>query len=823
MKSFVKKLLVSAAAITLGAVSSFAQSTMNAAGLPLFFEAGRGQAGITTPFAAHGPNSEFLLASTNVQFALRKTSGETAAASMAFVGANPSATISGVTELAGKVNYFLGNDPAKWQSGVPIYSKVRVEDIYPGVNVVYYGNGRQLEYDFDLAAGVDPKTIAIRFDGAENISVNSQGELVVNLNGGQIIQHSPVIYQMAGQSRREITGGYKLMDSHTATFALDGYDRSLPLVIDPILSYSTYFGGNKGSVIYALALSKDGSNSIFVAGQTVSTVFTNDFFSKFQPGYQTNFQGGTTWGDAFVAKLDNSGTNPIYFTYLGGNADEVPFGIAVDANGNAFVTGFTDSPNFPTTNACYPHIAGKKDPSAGLYPVDAFVTEINPGGTNLVYSTYLGGSQADVGTAIALDSNDNAYVAGYTYSTNLPVQPGAFQSTLQCTNYTLYFNANAFLAEIPQPPNTNLLYCSYFGGNNYDEATAITLGESNYIYVAGATASTNFPVVYSWTNQLHLNGTNFYNTYDAFVAKFAPGFASLVYSTYLGGSNFDMATGIAVDNSAGYAYVVGSTVSPNFTNHFGSLNYVNQPANNGGLLSCVITNTSNIAAVTNAFLAQIGWTGTNAYIGYALLFGGNGNDVANGISMDGAGNLYVVGSASSTNYPVTPGNLYGSLRATNSASSPTQSSDAVITAFASNASLIYSAYLGGPGDDHGNAIAADSAGTVYIAGQTASTVFPTFNAVQTNLTGSVDGFIAKILPVASQPVLQAAVSGTNLLVSWQGFAQETPTTFLLVSKTNLLSTNAWSVVTNWPATNSGTYIYTLPHTNAVKFFRLQQN
>ena len=489
MKLFTKHFFEAGLVIGMAVFGASAQATMNFGNLPLWFEASRGQTGTGPQFIARGSDSEFQIAPTQAQFVLRKSDGQTASCAMRFVGADTSATISGGAELAGKINYLRGNDPARWQSGVPAFAQVRVEQVYPGVGVVYYGNQRQLEYDFNLDAGVNPGVIALRFDGAQKISVNPQGELVVSLNGGEMVQHQPVAYQTIRGLRHEVAASYKILDSHTVAFSIGKHDRSQPLVIDPVLSYATFFGGNYGEVARAVAL--DSSGNIYIAGSTLSSVFSNGIPLSHASAFQTNFHGGTIDGDAFVAKFDNAGSNLVYFTYLGGSDNESALGLTVDANGNAYVTGYTESADFPTNNALYGHIAGSKIPKLGYYPVDAFVTELNSGGSNLVYSTYLGGNAADIGNAIAVDNNGVAYVAGYTYSTNLPATATARQRKLACTN-SLYINANAFVAEIA-PGGTNLNYCSYLGGTNYDQATGIALDTAGNIYVTGFTASTNFP------------------------------------------------------------------------------------------------------------------------------------------------------------------------------------------------------------------------------------------------------------------------------------------------------------------------------------------
>ena len=804
------KICIGAAlAVGLAAARLPAQTALNAGNLPLWFEADPGQGGATAAFTAHGHDSEFLMSATSAQIILRKSTGETATAWMKFVGANPAAKISGDSEFPGKVNYFLGNNPAQWRPGVPTFAKVRVENLYPGVNAVYYGNGRLLEYDFDLAPGIDPKTIVLRFDGAEKISVNPQGELVVRLNGGEIVQHQPVVYQNAGATRHEISGGYMLLDAHTVTFALGSYDHHLPLVIDPILSFSTYFGGNGSDIANAIAVDRNGF--IYVAGETLSTIWTNNASAG---AYQTNFHGGTITGDAFVAKFDSTGKTNLYFTYLGGSSDDVVYGLAVDNSGNAYVTGTTRSSNFPTNNALYGYKPGMLPGYYGL----AFIAELNTNGSKLVYSTYLSGYLSDCGNAIAVDAGHNAYVAGFTCSTNFPVTPNAMQTNLLCTN-SIYYNRNAFIAEI-STNGTNLVYSSYLGGHNYDQATGIAIDTNGSIYVVGLTASTNFLTTNALAGFTLLNGaTNATPSFDAFVSKFQPNFAGLVYSTFLGGTNSDYASGIAVDG-AGNACVVGTTISTDFpytTNLLASFGT--------NLTSFIQTNYTGYVLATNSFLAQITWNGTNTSLGHSLTFGGYGVDVATGVALDAAGNIFIVGTATSMNFPVTPASLFVSLRATNSGGS-----DVFVTVFKADWSgLLYSSYLGGALNDSGNAIAVDGAGNAYLAGQTFSINFPSFNAYQPALNSTSksdstsDAFLTKILPAIPTPQLTLTSSATNVLVSWLPLGEESPAFFSLETTTNLLVTNGWTAATNSPvSTNGGIYIYQINPTNPARFFRLQK-
>ncbi len=738
-----------------------AQSLAALGNLPLYFEAGPAPASGPARFVTRGCNYQFSLSSAEVQITLRKTGVKPAAVRMDFAGSNPEAQMSGDNELPGKVNYLMGNDPAAWRTGVPTFARVRVGQLYPGADLVYYGNQRQLEYDFTLAPGADPDMIKIHFAGVDKISIGGQGELILSLGRDEIRQPAPVIYQAVAGGRQAVPGGYRLINKHTVAFAIGRYDRQLPLVIDPVLSFSTYFGGNSSDTAWAIALDTNGF--IYVAGQTFSTQMnaTNTLPFSTPGAFETNFQGGVYAGDAFVAKFDNQGSNLIYLTYLGGSGNEIASSIAVDGMGDAYVAGYTDSPNFPVTNAIYSKISGVLNTHVGLYPVDAYVTELNPGGSNLVYSTYLGGESMDGCNGIALDSSNNAYVTGFTYSTNFPTTPNALQSHLACMN-TVYYNANAFVTEIGAG-GTNLVYSSYLGGTNFDEGEGIAVDSSNYVYVTGFSASTNFPTtnalqqqfVYVMTNATSTNlifTTNFSNgyllngssnlttTFDAFVAKFAPACTSLIYSTFLGGTNNDVAKGIAADGS-GNAYVTGWTVSTNFPD----------TATNVAGLYNGLTNNAAFASplITNAFLTQITWSGSNAAIGYSAVFGGTnfGGDVGYDVTVDPSGNVYVVGASTTTNFPAiaTP----GLLSTTNAGGS-----DVFVIVFTNNASgVLYSGYLGGSGNDYGYGIAADSQTNVYITGLTASANFPTFFPYQSSLNGPGDAFLAKISLAVQSPVI----------------------------------------------------------------------
>ncbi len=804
MKLRLTKNLAAVACATVAVLPCLAQTDSPLGKLPLFFETNHGQSQSPAAFLARTADAQCAISASGMEMDLRNTSGQTSRLQMNFVGANPSAQIHGDAELSGKVNYLVGNDQTKWQSGVPTFAKVRVEKIYPGVDVVFYGNNHQLEYDFIFAPGASPGVVALRFEGAEKIKLGAEGELVVSVGKRAVHQPQPLIYQTVNGTRQIISGGYKILPSQTVAFNIGDYDHSLPLVIDPILQYSTFLGGNSGDTAWAVAINPN-DGSVYVAGQTFSTQFST-------PGaYQANYRGGSLAGDAFVARLDASGTNLIYLTYLGGSSDDAAYGLAVDGAGNAYVCGATDSKDFPIMNAIPggTNIHGIPDAILNIYPSDAIVAELDAGGSNLIYSTYLGAESYEAAYGIAIDPAGNAFVTGFTYSTNFPgtANTSAYQPYIGCKNNAFTFHFNAFVTEIAAGGHS-LKYSTYLGGTNADSGRAIAYN-NHQVFVAGYTTSTNFPNTNAIAGFQYLNGSS--NTinlsYDAFVAAFTVSDTNLnlLYSTLLGSTNSDLAYGIAAD-ATGNAYVVGSTSSGNFPS-------INTIATNL-LTSYVRTNTVGVLA-TNGFVSQVKWNGSNAYLGYSAIFGGIGNDVATAIALDPAGNAFVTGYATSTGFPVTKSSIFGSLRATNSGGS-----DAFVIAFNSDASaLLYSTYLGGEADDFGYGIAVDSAGSACIVGQTFSTSFPTFNARQTTRNGVNDAFLAKI--TLGSPTLTASLSGTNFLVSLPPVGELNPNPFSLETSTNLVGTN-WVVVTNTPTLINGTNIYKFNPTNLVRFFRFHQ-
>src|SRR5438477_4888670 len=517
---------------------------------PLHFEANRGQIHKNVRFLSRGPGYSLYLIAGEAVLVLSKPNADTkrdsrstpeqgdaqtpvkaVALRMHLVGAAPKPPVSGLDELPGKANYFIGQDPAKWRTNVPTYAKVQYENIYPGIDLLYYGNQRQLEYDFVVAPGANPEKIVLGFRGADEFEIEARGELVLHTTGGDIRQHKPIIYQDIDGVRRDIAGGYVRKGVNRVGFEVAVYDASRPLIIDPVLSYSTYLGGRSNGPdcgcgndeAFAVAVDDDGN--AYVTGQTTSLDF---------PTTSGAFQTTRAFGkDVFITKLNPAGSALVYSTYLGGNDFDAGNGISVDAGGNAYVTGTTKSTNFPTT------------PGAFLSaPGFGFVTKLDPTGSTLVYSTYLDPSTQ--GGGIAVDAQGNAYVTGQTGST-FPTTPGAFQPAFgggPVDGYVMKLNADG----------SALVYSTYLGGSGIDSTGDIAVDAGGNAYVAGSTTSLNFPTTPGAFQPVPGSGSS-----NGFATNLDPTGSSLVYSTFLG----EGCAGLALDTQ-GNVYVTGQTGSTTF-------------------------------------------------------------------------------------------------------------------------------------------------------------------------------------------------------------------------------------------------------------------
>jgi hypothetical protein len=687
--------------------------------LPLSFERNLGQTDRRVKFLARGPHYTLFLTSDEAVLALQQNGarqGKPGAPSVPpavvrvrLVGANDGAQVSGLDELPGRSNYFVGNDPQGWHTQIPTYAKVLYRNAYPGIDAVYYGRQGQMETDYVVKPGGDAGLIRMGIEGAQKLEVDREGNLVLQVDGGAVRFERPVAYQENGGRRSSVAAHYALAGQREVKVEVGQYDHRSPLIIDPVLIYSTYLGGTGGDVAYGIAV--DSSGNAFITGITNSADFPT-------VGASQSASAGN--GDAFVAELNAAGTALVYSTYLGGNGADTGYAIAVAASGDAFVTGTTTSTNFPagsSTTAFQATYGGNGD---------AFVTQLNSTGNKLVYSSYLGGQGADFGQGIAVDSAGNAYVTGSTQSVDFPVV-GPLQSTSGG-------GSDVFVAKV-NFTGSALLYSTYLGGSAADVGQAIQVDSSGSAYIAGYTFSTNFPT------HTPYQGGNAGGGADAFVAKLSPSGTGLVYSTYLGGNGDDRAFGVALDSS-GDAFVAGETQSTNFPTTSSAL----QITNHGG---------------SDAFVTKLNPGGTNLV--YSTLLGGSAVDQANGIAVDATGDAFVTGFTQSSDFP-TQQAVQGLLGITGgSACGTNPCADSFISELnPAGTTVTYSTFLGGSGADFGQAIALDSTGNAYVTGSTASTNFPAIAGAFQGVLRSVAGnaFIAKIGP-SNLPAIALVPSKLN--------------------------------------------------------------
>lgn len=686
--------------------------------LPLLFEKNMGQANSEVSYLTRGTGYQCFFTPNEVVIALlSKQSTAATSIRMQFVDHQSSPVIRGLEEQIAKSNYFIGNDPSQWHTNVPNYAKVLYENIYPGINAIFYGNPQQLEYDFNIAPGSSPDQLRLHIEGSSELSIDLLGNLHVNGSDQQeITMHKPIIYQFINNEKKFIDGSFILLANNTVGFSIHEYDLTKELVIDPVLSYSTFLGGSAFDQISDVTV--DTLGNAYVTGSTASANFPTTA-GVVQPA----IAGGI---DAFITKFNSTGTAQIYSTYLGGTGSDGGSSIAIDSANNAYICGSTNSVNFPTTGGAFqPALAGSSN---------AFITQLNSTGTALVYSTYLGGSGNDAGNSIALDSANNAYVTGRTTSADFPTTLGAFQTTTVAAQ-------TAFVTQL-NSTGTALVYSTYLGGSSFEIGSGITLDSSNNAYVTGNTASSDFPTT-PGAFQTNLLGAG-----AAFVTKFNPTGTAQVYSTYLGGSANQRGFGIALDSSAN-AYVTGFTSSADF------------PVTPGAFQTTLNDSQST-------FVTKFNPTGT-AQIYSTFLGGSDPAGFSNGssIAVDSNGNAYVTGDTGSSDFPTTPGAFQTTLPSTDAA---------YVTKFNSTGSaLIYSTYLGGSTGDVGSSIFVDNVGNAYVGGLTDSSDFPvTSGAFQTLFGGSTDGFLTKFNlanpslisisphsgPVAGGTVV--TITGTNL-------------------------------------------------------------
>ena len=682
--------------------------------MPILFEENKGQTDRRAKFVSRGKGYTLYLTESEAVFSLQRQNESNIQDSleipktksqrpktisdslkMQFVGANQNPQISGDAQAVTKTNYYIGKRRFENLSN---YRKVNYKNLYDGIDAVFYGNqNNQLEYDFEIAPNADANQIKLNFDGAKELKIDENGDLVVKTENAELVQQKPFAFQTINGERKEVAVSYELLTNNEQrttnkfTFKLGNYDKSQPLTIDPKVDYLTYIGGTALDRINEIAADEQGN--AYIVGDTESLNFHG------QNRDDNDKQG------VFVSKLNAQGTDFLYLTLLEGNNDDGGFGIALDANNNAYVSGFA-SHGFPTTPGAFSTVTG-----INFY--DAFAAKLDANG-NLVYATYIGGtSAADTAFDIAVDSAGKAYVVGDTDSGISFPQRNRYQGC----GYGYYNSHDGFLSVV-NASGSDLTYSTCIGGNLVqDQAFGVAVDSSNNAYVTGFTKGENFPTKNAF--QPASGGGD-----DAWVAKFNPtasGEASLIYSSYLGGSGTESAKNIAVD-SLGQACVTGVTGSANFplVNAFDTTNQINE-----------------------AFVTVVNSSG-NALVGSSFLGGADQEEGFN-IAVDKAGSIYVTGRTLSSDFPVAL------------PFQPTRRGvrDAFVTKLRFGRGVISSSFIGGNGNDFGKGIAVKG-NLIYVAGETQSTnllttsgtVKPTSNASSTN----PDGFVAKILDTRLESV-----------------------------------------------------------------------
>jgi hypothetical protein len=598
---------------------------------------------------------------------------------------NSSPQREGKQKQEGYYNYFIGNDPSKHASYVGLYKEAVVKNVYNGIDLRYYFDKGYLRYDFIVQPGADPAQIRFSLEG-EDKEYLKNGALCYTTRFGEVQMQDLYVYQ---QSDKKQVQAKFTQQNGAWQFQLSAYDKTQPLIIDPLI-YSTYIGGGDDERGYSIAI--DGSGNTYFSGFTESTDYDTT-----AGAFQTSFGGGSN--DVFVTKLNSLGTGLIYSTYIGGSSREYVYSIAIDGSGNAYITGNTTSTDYDITSGAFQTTYG-----GGTFG-DVFVTKLNSTGTALIYSTYIGGSNNDYGYAIAIDGSGNAYITGYTESTDYDITSGAFQTTNGGSRDVFVTKLNS--------TGTALVYSTYIGGSNNDYCYAIAIDGSGNAYITGYTESTDFDIT-SGAFQTTNGGFS-----DVFVCKLNSTGTALIYSTYIGGSNNEYGYSIAIDGS-GNAYITGYTNSTDYDITPGAF----QTTYGGG--------------TNDVFVSKLNSTGTSLI--YSTYIGGSSNDYGFAIAIDGSGNVYIAGSTLSTDYDITPGAFQ-----TNNEGGW----DAFVTKLNSTGtSLIYSTYIGGSSNDYGYAIAIDGSGNAYITGNTISTDYDTTSgAFQTTYGGGTligDVFVTKI-------------------------------------------------------------------------------
>lgn len=703
---------------------SLVSSVPETATLPIVFEENRGHFPEAVRFSARKGDVRFYFSPASLSIVFPKlkprsiemasaAKGNDAAVTVTqqLVRANQASVLHGVEKSGSVSNYFVGGNPQAWQTHVPNWKRIQYDDIYPGISLSYGSSAGKLSYEFVVAPKADPKQIAFRMEGVKKLSMLKHGNLeALTSDGSRITWDAPRAYQKRGDAEIPVAVSFALLGKNQYTFSLGAYDATLPLVIDPTLNmrYGTYVGGPNYELSSYVAL--DSAKNIYVAGETYGSMLSSPM---------TPFQGGLS--DVYLMKFDPSGQTLLWSTYIGGSARDGLYSLALDASGNFYLGGFTASTDYPLKDAFDSTIGGQ----------EGFYTKINAAGDSILYSTFLGGSNVEYTRNVIPDLDGNVYVLGFTSSGNFPtVHP------YQAVHGGGY---DFFLMKFDT--DNTVLFSTYFGGSGSDQLPRMVL-DATGAYIFGSTTSADFPVLNPY--QATWSGGQDYT-----VTKFALDGSGPLFSTYLGGTGTDTASGIAVD-SVGNIYISGQTKSTDFP----TVRAI-QPVFGGD---------------KDGTVTKLGADGQSLI--YSTYFGGSGSDLFGSLALDASRRLYVTGIVGSSDMPMQ-----------NAFQSSYNGGDNDIyfaQLSADGSALEFGTYLGGNGDDRALWMVADGS-KVYLTGRTASTNFPTREPYQATYSGGDgDSFISifdvlRIEPgkrtltsVVSPAAFQEFTSGETISVAWQG-------------------------------------------------------
>jgi uncharacterized repeat protein (TIGR01451 family) len=708
------------------------------------------------------------------------------------VGADPQARVSGANKQDSKSNYFIGNDPKKWHTHVPNYGRVQYAGIYPGVDLIYYGNQQQLEYDFVVAPKADPSVIGLGFGSGANgrgkvaTRIENNGDLVAQLEGGDVRFHKPVIYQTDARHQKTfVDGRYVVKSNGNVGFEVAEYDHSRKLVIDPVLTFASYLGGSNEDISLGLTIGVR-FGYIIIAGSTRSADFP-------LVGQLENYHPGTCGGlpcrDVFLSKFNPNGASLFYSTYIGGSNDDVAYAVTQDQYGDLFGAGYTLSTDFPVTAN-----ARQKTYGGGVVTGDGFAFYSDSRGDKFTYCPYVGGSGEDQVFSEVVDANLNAYLVGYTSSSDFKTSPAAYQKTCPLTRAGTC--STAFVLKL-SPSGSGAVYSTYLGGSNGlgEAGYGIAIDSAFNAYVTGVTGSPNFPVGPSAYDKTCGTDGQCNGTFDGFVTVMNAAGTALNYSTFLGGSGADYAAGIALD-TFNNIYVSGGTVSTDFPTTSGA----GQKTFGGKSASCVLGVGNPCGDVTVTRFSNKGALVYSTYLG-----GSKDEDPGISMAVDSSGNAYVTGTTTSSDFPVI---------------SPFQTgygggpSDAFLTKITPTGGFGYSSYLGGNGLDAAYRTAVDGTGAVYVTGTTLSTNFPVTSlafqkkcGTDGNCNGGLsDAWVAKVVSSADLSVANSGPStvttgGTiTYTISVKNMGPETATSVVMTDATPTGTTFASVATTNGTCT-----------------------